>query len=223
MRHKMIHHCCLGLTCQHHQHLRANIHQRLHNYLSAHYSLVSHTQTILNRRKQTIDPLTDSLVVAWNERKANLLSAPTMSLVKDLRRYMQHYSVVPFYNEVSMSQPNTPDATFSGDVKLSSAVLLEWDDWTAPTGELLRSTPSINLRELIIEHKEATDELNTWFYNELVKESSPLLGEYNELVEKVNAALAGVSIEDSKKLTALRTSQVHYERSGIEQFPPDDS
>jgi hypothetical protein len=201
---------------------RANVHQRLHNYLAATFSLVEHTQAIMSRRERTVDPSDDSLRLAWDEQKQSRLTSPAMTFMKDLRRYIQHYSVVPFGHTVSVDRPNTATSSFSSEVMLDVAALLEWRGWTARSRAFLDSCDAVELRALVIEYREAIVVLNQWFYNELVRESSPLLDEFNELVAASNAALAGISIEEARVRTAARTAQLSYDRPGIREQPPED-
>jgi hypothetical protein len=188
----------------------ANVNQRLHNYVASVFTLIEHTQTIMNLRKKQLGSKVDWLREPWNDKKAELRLHPEFPFIVDLRTYIQHYSLTYQGATVSWSSVNTPTQEIVSGVFVQVVPLREWERTSEATKLFLKDHDTVPLLPVIVEHARLFYEANSWLHNQLVAECSPFLDEYNELKAQYNAVLDGLSIEDARTATAQRTRDLEY-------------
>ena len=186
---------------------RAQLAQRMHNYLASAYSLSAHTKTIMDLRKKQHKRTTDPLVVPFSEKRAELLGTPEMEFARQLRNFIQHVAQVPVTSSLSLNQPNAPDASFRSEVLLDVASLLQGSRWEFGAETFLEGKDSVELRSVADAYTANVERFYRWFIHQLAAEAEPLRAGHNELVVARNAVLTGGDIEAAREITEATTQQ----------------
>jgi hypothetical protein len=163
---------------------RAQVTQRLHNYLASVHSLIDHVRRLMHGRE-------GSFVESFRLRKAALREQSEHAFVVDLRNYTLHRRLPWFGHRLSVSQANTPQQKMDSQVLMNVAALLEWDGWTRRARIFLEGAGEVlDLRPVIEKHGQLVFELNSWLYGELASANEAALVEVNELVIARNMILS---------------------------------
>jgi hypothetical protein len=190
----------------HAERFHAALAQRLHNYLAASFTVVEHTQTIMRTREKRLGG-TDPLIAAFAEKKAEIAGIVEVALLRDLRRYMQHYAYLPLTHQVSIADPGNVSQSMVSEVTLHVPTLLEFQGWSASTKQFLLESSRVALRPACEVHFQKVLLLNRWFLRQLDLELQPLVSEYDELVVAANAVLTGLDLEQARRFTQEKTRQ----------------
>ena len=182
-----------------------SVHRSLHNYVASVYSLRKHVETIFDRRAKVIPEDEDPLRAAWKAKKAELAEEPENFFVFDLRTYIQHYAIAPIGHSTRGGQVDGVLRLTATEVIVSTKAMRRLHGLNTKTKAMLAGRDDIDLQPIVVAHGPMVYELNSWFANALVKESAPLIDEYNELQAQYNAVLMGVTIEQAREAMALRT------------------
>jgi hypothetical protein len=139
--------------------IEARIDQRLHNYVASSGALVDHTRRMLAKYEGT------ALSDEYEIRKEEIARTGPARFMKDLRNYTLHRELPFLGNIVSL-------ATDEGDrwvaeIRLSAALLLEWDGWSRPARSLIEASDgAITLRHVVREHVDLIRSLYQWLWTQ---------------------------------------------------------
>ena len=104
-------------------------------------------------------------------------------------------------------------------IELSIPSLLEWKKWTSTSKAFLAAQgDAVNLRPVVAKHGELILTFNTVFFNDLEAANATHLDGLNELVTERNALLAGIPIEDARRVTESWTRRRNGEDVPIPGF-----
>ena len=164
---------------------KAQVTQRLHNYVASAKSLVDHVRHLMRGREGPIPE-------EFEKRKADLLSHPEVPFLGDLRNYTLHRALPFLGTRVSMINENTPEEGLAGEIRLSVASLLEWDRWTAPARAfMVDQRDVVPLMPVVDRHGRMVFELNAWLHHELSLANAPAMDELDELIIQQNMIMTG--------------------------------
>jgi hypothetical protein len=191
---------------------RATLDQKLHNYLAGAFTLVDHVRRIVESRN---DEPVEKMLAA----KPALLANPEVSFMQDLRNFTLHRTLPVTSSRVNVTAPNQAEMTMESFIELSIPSLLEWKKWTSTSKAFLAAQgDAVNLRPVVAKHGELILTFNTVFFNDLEAANATHLDGLNELVTERNALLAGIPIEDARRVTESWTRRRNGEDVPIPGF-----
>jgi len=133
--------------------------RKLHNYLAMCLSLRDHTY----RAKNKLDR--DDLDEQYSAKMDELNLIAPASFVIDLRNYMQHRRI-PVVTGRTSTHVISGDAPIDRTAKIlfDKAELLDWDDWSLPSQEVLEYLDNeFQIREIIENYHTTLTEFYNWF------------------------------------------------------------
>jgi hypothetical protein len=165
----------------------------LHNYVASAMTLVEHTRRVMRDRSGPI-------VEPFERRKQEVVANPEVRFIQGLRNYVLHHSL-PFVGHEVRLQPQ-PNVIATSEIQLSVRELAQWGGWSATTRAFIESHgEALTLRPIVRRHSEPVIELNLWLYGQLADANADALAGVNELVVQRNAILAGLDMEEARRVT----------------------
>lgn len=130
--------------------------RRLHNYISSVYSLINHTQRVVD--KYGDEEFKEHYEEVLRERGL----VQKGEFLRQLRHYTQKRKLPPITASVRSTRDN-PDLEY--DVYIPTEDLLDWDEWNADArGFLEDAEEEIDLDEVIREYNESIQDFYDWFF-----------------------------------------------------------
>lgn len=120
-----------------------------------------------------------------NQRAETLKSAPVQLFLKALRNFISHVAVPPLVLDFKLAD-NQPD--FS--VRLASAELLAFNDFTGAAREYLTARPTVSVEDAVKEYAALREPFYQWLHTQFPQLHETEMKEYDILVRKYEEALA---------------------------------
>ncbi|SNR65763.1 hypothetical protein SAMN06266787_10848 [Halorubrum ezzemoulense] len=155
--------------------------RRLHNYISAYYSLYSHTQTLTN------SIASEELDKAYTQKLDELDIEETSTFLLRFRAYTQHYELPAVQARVSLSgsDEGETDPRDVNRICFERDTLLEWDDWNTAEEYVRGFDETIDMLPLLKRITETVNEFHEWFVREVRSQHEMEYEEYLEKQEEV--------------------------------------
>lgn len=160
--------------------IRAQLDQKLHNYVASALSLVDHSRRLFDMYPGS------SLREAYEDRRSTLSEAPVALFIKQLRNYALHRTLPFLGHTVNLGAP------VMTEIQLSTQELMKWGKWS-PTSRkyLTQAGESLKLREVVDEHMKLIDDLYGWVFEQFPVWHRAEIVSCDHVVDEFNWVLSG--------------------------------
>jgi hypothetical protein len=141
---------------------------------------------LIDVARRVAQQMPDDFRAEYLARSEAVRAIDGVSVLRDLRNYMLHYSAAPWHFSGAIK-----DNTMTSCVGLDSAALSAWDRWSATSKTYLRRNDVVPLRNIITPYEAAMIRLFEWFATDFYRHKQPDLDAANDLVRRVNLHLTG--------------------------------
>lgn len=136
--------------------LKENYFTYLHNYAASVYTVIKHSQRIVNKFGE--DDFFDQYSEELSERKIDKKGA----FLQQMRHYMQKRKLPPLELRVTMDKS---ERGYSTELLLKKDMMMSWDGWTNDARDYLETLDnSVPIKQEIEEYQEAVDSFYEWFF-----------------------------------------------------------
>lgn len=138
----------------------------VHNYLASIYSLVEHTYVFRGKLNNK------EFENFCNEKINKLKTDISITFLKDLRVYTQHYKLPFLEASISFKMINSKkrEAISEQNLFLDKEQLLKWDRWSSISKSYLnKQDDKIDIKIVIQEHQKIIKNFYGLFYNKIAK------------------------------------------------------
>ena len=136
--------------------LKESYFTHLHNYTTSVYTLVNHSQRVV--QKYGDDAFSDQYSDELKERNIHNKGA----FLQQLRHYMQKRKLPPI--EISVTYDDS-ERGYSTELYLKKEMMMSWDGWTSDAKDYLRSVDEkVPIREEIEGYQEEIDSFYDWLF-----------------------------------------------------------
>lgn len=146
--------------------------QRLHNQAASAVTLVDHTRRLINYYGADAE----AMIAEYGQRNQAVRQMREASFLRDLRNYLLHSGVAPVLQTMKFQAGGATATDIEHEIKLSAALLLRWDGWSAASRAYLtgfgdRDGPVLG-RD-IVAYANAMAELYTWLLGQRLSTTAP--------------------------------------------------
>ncbi len=161
-----------------------------HNFLASSLTLIDHTRVVVKHLYEDAPWIDD-----YRERVLKLAQDPFACLVRDLRVYIQHYSLPVVQTHTTVRS----DQTLSRSFGINLAKVRQWDRWSAPAKRKLDSTKGDNLstQVLVLGYYAVILKLHQWLWHQQAAFHKRDLETLNEKHRRVLEAESALSQYDA--------------------------
>src|SRR3984893_15203246 len=196
--------------------------RRVHNFVAASLTLVEHTR-IFMREHYSNTPILDQYQAKVD---AELVNAPLVKFVQDLRNFMLHNGLPD--SEMFLYFQSNPDLPNGGGVlttgiRIRAAPLLEWSRWSIPARTFIESSGEfVDIRTFAEAYTDKIVSFHDWLQGELDQFHLADLDELRALETSLNQLEAPATPSPSPAAGVAEASQMSIDEPEQEfAFAPD--
>jgi len=161
--------------------MRTELVRLLQNYVASVYSYNEHVD-------KTLKKIEYGLCKAYEKERKKIREDENVAFVRDLRRYSQHFELIPQSTSVSFVRINDSKPIFESSisVELLKDSLEKWDGWRGKSKDfIINMDESIKLIIPLAKQLRKLNELHNWVLDEIFSRYKEQIAELNDLIEEI--------------------------------------